>query len=297
MQRILVLTIFCALTPAYADLTNGLVAYYPFNGNASDETGNGYNAIVSNVTLCPDRFGNPNSAYSFNGSNSYIRVAQQIISTNPFTWSVWFKGFAPSSQGTILNQGGNPSAGNSSPSLWVQPNGQFVFYTYASGAHQIASPIPTSYDSNLWHAVVGTSDAQGNRCLYVNGVCVATGTNQPFGQRLSNFYMGGTVPNMSQWVSGVIDDVRVYNRGLSASEVQQLYDYESGPRVHFVKAFTLDYSGLSVGTNYQLQASTDLSTWTNYGAPFTATSINYTNTSYQRIDDWNELFFRLQVSP
>jgi hypothetical protein len=94
-----------------------------------------------------------------------------------------------------------------------------------------------------------------------------------------------------------LDDARIYNRALSASEIQQLYDLESGPRVIFVKAFTVDFSGLMVGSNYQLQASADLNTWTNFGAAFTATSIDYTNTGYQRIDDWNKLFFRLQLAP
>lgn len=61
-----------------------------------------------------------------------------------------------------------------------------------------------------------------------------------------------------------------------------------------MKAFTIDYSALSIGTNYQLQASSDLSTWTNWGTAFTATSAN---TAYHRIDDWNKLFFRLVSSP
>ena len=51
---------------ASADLNDGLVAYYPFNGNANDESGNGYNGTVYGATLTYDRFGNPNSAYSFN---------------------------------------------------------------------------------------------------------------------------------------------------------------------------------------------------------------------------------------
>ena len=47
--------------------TNGLVAYYPFNGNANDASGNGNNGIVNGATLTTDRLGNMNSAYTFNG--------------------------------------------------------------------------------------------------------------------------------------------------------------------------------------------------------------------------------------
>jgi hypothetical protein len=65
------------------------------------------------------------------------------------------------------------------------------------------------------------------------------------------------------------------------------------PQVNFVKAFTVDFTNLLVGSNYQAQASPDLATWTNFGAAFTATNTSYTNTNYQRIANWNQLYFRL----
>ena len=49
------------------DLQSGLVAYYPFNGNANDESGNGHHGTVMGATLTSDRFGRPNKAYHFNG--------------------------------------------------------------------------------------------------------------------------------------------------------------------------------------------------------------------------------------
>jgi len=52
--------------------TNGLLAWYPFNGNANDESGNGKNGTVNGATLTTDRLGNTNSAYSFNGTTDYI---------------------------------------------------------------------------------------------------------------------------------------------------------------------------------------------------------------------------------
>src|ERR1017187_5394463 len=55
-------------------LTNGLVAYYPFNGNANDASGNGNNGTVYGATLTTDRFGISNSAYCFNGTSHYIEV-------------------------------------------------------------------------------------------------------------------------------------------------------------------------------------------------------------------------------
>jgi len=71
--------------------TQGLVAYYPFNGNANDESGNGNNGIDSGATLTTDRFGNANKAYWFNGTSNYIEVSDNPILrfSNSFSISLW----------------------------------------------------------------------------------------------------------------------------------------------------------------------------------------------------------------
>lgn len=74
--------------------TNGLMAHFPFNGNANDQTLNANNGTVYGATLVMDRFGNPNSAYSFNGSTDYISVpsSASIASfPNGQTISMWLK--------------------------------------------------------------------------------------------------------------------------------------------------------------------------------------------------------------
>lgn len=55
-------------------VSNGLVACYPFNGNANDESGNGNQGTINGATLTSDRFGNSNSAYNFDGSNDYMSM-------------------------------------------------------------------------------------------------------------------------------------------------------------------------------------------------------------------------------
>jgi len=54
--------------------TDGLILYFPFNGNANDESGNGNNGTVYGATLTADRFGSASSAYDFNGVNAYINI-------------------------------------------------------------------------------------------------------------------------------------------------------------------------------------------------------------------------------
>ena len=66
------------ISSSQVNLNSGLVAYYPFNGNADDASGNGNNAIFNNATLTTDRFGVPNSAYYFNGIDNYMQIANSL---------------------------------------------------------------------------------------------------------------------------------------------------------------------------------------------------------------------------
>ena len=83
---------FFSQVPSYVP-TNGLVGWWPFNGNANDESGNGNNGTVNGATLTTDRFGNSNGAFSFNGVNSYISVQDSnTLHQNVFTISSWVNG-------------------------------------------------------------------------------------------------------------------------------------------------------------------------------------------------------------
>ena len=74
-------------------------------------------------------------------------------------------------------------------------------------------------------------------------------------------------------------------------------DFVAGPilaRVDLIKAVKPSFSYLTVGTNYQLQLSADMSTWTNHGAPFTATNTSLIYPEYFDVENWGKLFFRLR---
>jgi hypothetical protein len=96
-----------------------------------------------------------------------------------------------------------------------------------------------------------------------------------------------------QFWSGKIDDVRIYNRALSPYEVAQLYYVESAPSISIQKAVYLTANNLLVGSNYVVQASTDLINWTNQDSVFTATNSDWQSTNYWNVANWNQLFFRL----
>ena len=94
---LLLLTLFVSqlmaqTIPSYVP-TNGLVGWWPFNGNANDESGNGNNGTVNGATLTADRNGKANSAYSFDGVNDFIEVAQNqtLNNVSSFSISIWYK--------------------------------------------------------------------------------------------------------------------------------------------------------------------------------------------------------------
>jgi hypothetical protein len=80
-----------AQVPNYLPI-NGLVGWYPFNGNANDESGNNLNGVVYGASLANDRFGSVNKSYSFNGTSNYIEVADNSLLdiTGSITISCWF---------------------------------------------------------------------------------------------------------------------------------------------------------------------------------------------------------------
>jgi hypothetical protein len=87
----LITQMISAQIPSYVP-TNGLVAYWPFNGNANDESGNGRNGKNNQVVESADRFGNAKSSYYFDGKSSYIEVSNSSnieLGGNDFTISVW----------------------------------------------------------------------------------------------------------------------------------------------------------------------------------------------------------------
>jgi subtilase family serine protease len=252
-----------AMVSTNFNVGGGLSAYYPFDGNLTkDASGNGHNGIaVGGVSLTNDKFGNPSSALHCDGTSGYIRVPTELTTAIPFTWSLWFRpGFtATNLTGALLNQGGDPGQGQTSPTLWINYIGGPVlpgaldFYSYQPGGGvHLASQTRAQWDSNAWYHVAITSDGSGNVCMYINAVCESSETGQQFGQSQSDFYIGALASYTANFFLGDIDDVRVYNRALSAQEVQQLYSGASiiQPRVQF--------NPVPAGRTFTLQFRTDL---------------------------------------
>ena len=213
--------------------TNGLMAYYPFTGNANDLSGSNNNATVYGATLTADRFGNANSAYSFNGTSNYMSTSTAPFTTYPYTISAWVK------VNNLSNTGGNPiiSLGELGATglkkCYFDPtyggNGKPSIGT--NGANDITSTSNVVTAGAWKHVVVCvTSYSVSSVTFYVNGIAYTTnttlGTNIPFPLNNSGFKIGSHQVNTgaASFFNGVIDDLRIYNRVLSACDIDSLYN-------------------------------------------------------------------------
>jgi hypothetical protein len=215
-------------------ITNGLVAYYPFNGNPNDASGNGNNGIVNGATLTPDRFGNANSAYSFNGINNNISFASlPLTQVDDWTMTAWLQPASLNQAGIAVSMGYDPgpsAPGGNGYSFGIL--GQDAYPLYETLGNQLFGAFGyvegfyggfTFTSTNQWYQVVMMRSA-GVTTFYVGGVATPTGTTStPLTP--TAFTIGSE--NGLRYFNGAIDDVRIYNRALSSNEVAQLYAFEN----------------------------------------------------------------------
>jgi hypothetical protein len=280
----------------------GLVAYYPFTGNASDATGNGNDGVIHNATVGRDRFGLGESLY-FNGTNAYVSVdnTPPIQSLPLLTVSAWVKyvGITPGPYGdNIISKVSDDStalAWNLSivPSGKLRPHANVGTWSYFD--------CQTTLQTGFWYQVAMVFDG-AQLAGFVNGQPDGSislkGTIASSTQPMRIGVYSPTLPsNQSMFFWGQIDEVRLYNRALSGFEIQQLYEAEMGPRVALIKAVKPSFSNLLLGASYQLQVSDDLNTWTSQGVPFSATNSTMVYPQYWDVDNWDQLSFRLQAAP
>ncbi len=299
-------------------LTDGLVAYYPFNGNAIDASGNGNNGTVVNALLATDRFGLTSNCFSFfPQSQSYIQLLSESFpkEASPMTVSFWMKIENPSLPGggnfsvypvfSVLQDPENRWDFNfvyQANGVTFTPNTRLWLTNVWEGGYSVWSIFPSFPSSTNWHhfaIVFGTN----NDCSFLlDGVWRQTTPSSITNYlRPSGTWFIGTTYGGSSF-SGRLDDIRIYNRALSTNEVQQLYQYEAAPRLTLtlmdsIGAVTPSFSNLILGVTYQLQVSDDLKNWYSEGPPFKAASNSIAYPLYFGVDFWNQLFFRLQMSP
>jgi hypothetical protein len=212
-----------AQVPSYVP-SNGLVGWWPFNGNAIDESGNGNNGTVNGATLTTDRFGNANKAYSFDGTGDYIDCGNStsVNILGSISISAWINAIDFFSENGIISKMGSydliTGAENTVPPLdkirWLQAGG--FLYT-------------NSIQPNNWLNVVAILDLNSNiKSIYINGSLVATQSVNLASITPSNenLYIGAHQPLViPDWsFHGSLDDIGIWNRALTQQEITDLYN-------------------------------------------------------------------------
>ena len=206
--------------------TNGLIAYYRFNGDTYDWSGNGYDGVGANIIPTTNSLGMTNSAYLFNYS-SWVEIPDnvQLRTVTNWTLSAWAMSVNPSSYNDrIIDKAGDNFSGVAGYQLAYLSDNRFYFGAgWGGGGSGIMTPA--AYAPNQWHLVTGTYDGSV-ASLYIDGILTTNAalslvvtSAKPV--QIGRFLQTGS-GSVSGW-GGSIDDVRIYNRALSAGEVLHLF--------------------------------------------------------------------------
>lgn len=244
--------VLMAQIPSYVPVA-GLQCYYPFNGNGND-AGSLNNHLTNNgAMLTTDRFGNTDAAYNFNGSTQYLIRNTPSFTFNPsstFTVSLWHNRNTSSVVGIPIMHGSN-AAGNF---IWI-------FQTDASNMQfgtnkQQAAWIwaQSTSTTNAWTHIVLVYNA-GAMTLYKDNVAVATATFTHTGVTSTTLplYIGKGIGG--SYFNGKIDDIGIWNRCLSACEINDLYmasntltTVSAGPDLYACNGGSVTLSGSGAST-------------------------------------------------
>lgn len=217
-------------------LRKGLVAEYLFHGNANDSSGNGFHGRVEGAVLTPDRFGQPNCAYAFDGEKAYIEISPSpLLSSEAFSISVWARYDEKASlawwNNAIVSQddgGKNKNKDNLRRVFQLSTLGSTITWHRMKETTDAVSKNHLS--RGVWYHISAVFDGSFHK-LYINGELHDTqsGTFRPHPEE--PIFIGKKNTNEKRfYFHGVIDDIRLYNRVLSEQEISALYTengYES----------------------------------------------------------------------
>lgn len=222
-QRVFLMVVMCVVAAMLAgvawaeDLTTGLIAYYPFSGNANNVVENNYHGVIHGAPEpTPNRFGKANSAYLFNGTSDYIQLANTsgFHFSTPSTVSVWSKYTAINHGGPIIEK--HDCGDANGWGIEIHEPGK-PYFTFPS-VNVIFSP--TVKNDGDWHHYTGIYDG-ANISFYIDGSLVGS-MPKTANQNIDLEILIGA-STCGGYFDGTIDDLKIYNRALSAAEVDSLY--------------------------------------------------------------------------
>lgn len=228
---------YCATAIENADtipstLSYGLVAYYPFNGNANDESGNGNNGTVNGAILTTDRFGNAGKAYAFDGINNWINVpsATSLNLLGSFSISAWLNANVFNNHNFIVskNQG---VTGEGTWHFGIEQNSSLFQLHYNADpcfCLQTIAANGSNVPVNQWTHVLVTYDSVDHFLkYYMNGILISSFNNFIYNNQITSYDLligkeSGLNGTVTGYFKGKLDDIAIYNRALTQEEITYL---------------------------------------------------------------------------
>jgi len=229
-----------------ANINKSLIAYYPFNGNANDKSGNGHNGKPDGCELTTDRFGNENSAYLFSsrylengndkrGDDINLGNSPALNPRNEFTICAWINA------NSVKSRGKNETGWKLIVTRWDRHRPYELGYHLAidrdqklyglmsldgaSAKNTSTVKAPTVQNTDVWTFVCFTASSKSNTLkLYADGVLVDEALYNVNQLPLGNVNTKIGSRNARQYsFDGKIDDVRFYSRVLNECEIEILH--------------------------------------------------------------------------
>jgi len=215
MKRVLfvLLSFSIGLMAIGADITTGLVAHYEFDGNTNDSSVSNFN-LVTNGTK---NYGTGKivQAYSFNGTDNNLTAYATGLNSDTGTLAYWIKTSSNTKRALL-------AIGDTNVSVSTEINGS-SFIVNGIYAKQFSTTV--DINDSTWHHVAVTFASVNTTNVYIDGVLSSTDTALNDDLNLSgNIYLGHLQGNYQY--ADMLDDVRIYNRVLTATDVTELYNYQ-----------------------------------------------------------------------
>jgi hypothetical protein len=233
MKKIYLLASFLYLSApkinAQVNLNFGLIAQYNFTDESLDDSGPNFISLINNngANAVSDRFGNPLSAYQFDGIDDYLSASNEPVLTlgNGATISMWINLNDVNTNQKLIGKLTTPPITMDGGYLIGVENGQVHVETWDVGSVAYGF-LAGSLTANQWTNIAVTYQFQSYAVLYINGVAIdSVFAPDGIGANSNDLIIGAAPWDPSFFkTEGVIDDIKIYNRKVNTAEIAAIYN-------------------------------------------------------------------------
>lgn len=228
------------------DMANGLVAYYPFSGNANDESGNNLNGqLVGDATFSLNRYGVNGKSLELDGSYDYVSINDNDlldfgnIENASLSISLWYNSRGDNGQyvNWIIGKGITQESMSTDYGFAIHNDAnnlgvQKLLWTCGPSTDNCAYSYYDTPEANGWHHVVlivnNQTSTSGTKKIYIDGSLISScNFSEKVGARAENLLIGaGLRPSggTERYFNGFIDDIHIYRREITEKEILSLYN-------------------------------------------------------------------------